>query len=103
MQEVPMSFRLNQHGAVFSTRPRGRQLRQAALSDHVRGRELHISFEGVQSISYSFADEFLGPLMLGSDRVVLDDVAPQLHRIIKSTMQRRNIRIADSELFAVTA
>jgi hypothetical protein len=98
-----MSFRLDQHGAVFSTRPRGRQLRQAALSDHAHGQELHISFEGVQSISYSFADEFLGPLMLSSDRVVLEDVAPQLHRIIKSTLQRRNIRIADSDLFAVTA
>lgn len=98
-----MTFRLDQHGAVFSTRPRGRQLRQAALSDHARGQELHISFEGVQSISYSFADEFLGPLLVGPDRVVLEDVAPHLHRIIKSTMQRRNIRIADAELFAVTA
>jgi hypothetical protein len=98
-----MTFRLDQHGAVFSTRPKGRQLRQEALSSHSPGQELHVSFDGVQSISYSFADEFLGPLLLGPDRVVLEDVPPHLHRIIKSTMQRRNIRIDDSELFAVTA
>lgn len=98
-----MSFRLDQHGAVFSTRPRGRELRQAALSDHARGQELHISFEGVQSISYSFADEFLGPLFLGPDQLVLEDVPPHLHRIIKSTMSRRGIRCNESELFAVTA
>jgi hypothetical protein len=98
-----MSFRLDEHGAVFSTRPRGRELRQAAVADHVRGQDLHISFDGVQSISYSFADEFLGPLLLGSERVVLEDVPPHLHRIIKSTMARRKIRCRDSELFAVTA
>ncbi|MEX2448034.1 MAG: hypothetical protein WD404_04735 [Solirubrobacterales bacterium] len=98
-----MSFRLEQHGAVFSTRPKGRALRQEALSEHVRGEELHVSFAGVQSISYSFADEFLGPLLLGTDRVVLEDVPPHLHRIIKSTMSRRGIRRNDAELFAVTA
>ena len=98
-----MSFRLDQHGAVFSTRPKGRTLRQQALSEHARGEELHISFAGVQSISYSFADEFLGPLLLGSERVILEDVSPNLHRVIKSTLTRRGIRREDSELFAVTA
>ncbi|HEX2392035.1 MAG TPA: DUF4325 domain-containing protein [Solirubrobacterales bacterium] len=99
-----MSFRLDQHGAVFSTRPRGRTLRQQAMAEHARGQEIHVSFEGVQSISYSFADEFLGPLMLGPDRVVLEDVPPQLHRIIKSTLSRRGIRLRDdSDLFAITA
>lgn len=97
-----MSFRLAEHGAVFSTRPKGRSLRQAALAEHVRGGEIHVSFDGVQSISYSFADEFLGPLLLGPDRVILEDVAPHLHRIIKSAVSRRNIRLSDSELFAVT-
>lgn len=97
-----MSFRLAQHGAVFSTRPRGRALRQEALSDHVRGQELHISFAGVQSVSYSFADEFLGPLLLGPDHVILEDVPSNLHRIIKSTMARRNIRTRDADLFAAT-
>lgn len=98
-----MSFRLSQHGAVFSTRPKGRALRQEALSEHTRGEEIHVSFDGIQSISYSFADEFLGPLLLGPDSVVLEDVPPHLHRIIKSTLSRRNIRLADSELFTVTA
>jgi uncharacterized protein DUF4325 len=98
-----MSFRLEQHGAVFSTRPKGRTLRQQALSEHARGQEIYVSFAGVQSISYSFADEFLGPLLLGPDRVVLEDVAPHLHRIINSTLTRRGIRLKESELFAVTA
>lgn len=98
-----MSFRLEDYGAVFSTRPKGKALRQKALSEHVRGQELHISFAGVQSTSYSFVDEFLGPLLLGPDQVVLDDVPAHLHRIIMSTVARRGIRVTESELFAVTA
>jgi len=98
-----MSFRLDQHGAVFSTRPKGQALRKEAVSEHVRGQELHISFAGVQSTSYSFIDEFLGPLLLGPDRVVLEDVPPHLHRIVMSTVSRRGIRLTKSELFAVTA
>lgn len=98
-----MTFQLSDHGAVFSTRPKGRALREAALVEHVRGEEIHVSFDGVQSISYSFADEFLGPLLLGKDRVVLEDVPSHLHRIIRSSVSRRNIRLSDSDLFAITA
>ncbi len=94
-----MTFQLSDHGAVFSTRPKGASMRKLALSPHTRGEELRVSFAGVQSISYSFADEFLGPLMLGPDRVVLDDVPPLLHRIIMSTMRRRGVRTEEREIF----
>jgi hypothetical protein len=98
-----MSFRLDEHGAVFSTRSRGSELRKLALASHPSGDTLRISFSGVQSVSYSFADEFLGPLMLGGDPVILEDVSAPIHRIIMSTMRRRNIRVDEQTLFAACA
>jgi hypothetical protein len=94
-----MVFRLADYGAVFSTRPKGASMRRLVLASHEAGEEIHLSFDGVQSISYSFADEFLGPLMLGSDRVVLDGVALPLHRIIMSTLRRRGVRVDEKEIF----
>jgi len=94
-----MTFLLADHGAVFSTRPLGAQLRDQALARRVSGEVFTISFNGVQSISYSFADEFLGPLMLSSERPKLADVPPQLHRIILGALERRGVRFNESEIF----
>jgi hypothetical protein len=94
-----MTFQLSDHGSVFSTRPKGASVRKIALSQYRSGDEIHVSFAGVKSISYSFADEFLGPLMLGPNRVVLDDVPTSLHRIIMSTLQRRGVRAEEREIF----
>jgi hypothetical protein len=101
--EEPMNFPLEQHGAVFSTRPKGRELRELALSEHARGEDLVVSFAGIESVSYSFADEFLGPLLQGEDRIVLEDVEPRVHRIIASVLRRRAITVDEAELFVVTA
>jgi hypothetical protein len=93
-----MSFALADYGAVFSTRPLGAKLRDEALA-RCAGKDFTISFAGVQSISYSFADEFLGPIMLSSDRPRLDEVPPQLHRIILGALERRGLRTDEHELF----
>lgn len=87
-----MVFQLSDHGAVFSTRPRGADLRKLLLKSHSAGEEIRISFDGVQSVSYSFADEFLGPLVLGPDSVKLDGVSPAIQRIIDGTLRRRGLR-----------
>ncbi|HEX8689219.1 MAG TPA: STAS-like domain-containing protein, partial [Solirubrobacterales bacterium] len=87
----------------FSTRPSGAKLRKMTLEGHVPGDEIRVSFEGVQSISYSFADEFLGPLMLGADDVVLENVPPNLHRIILAALRRRGIRTKPQNLFGSVA
>jgi hypothetical protein len=98
-----MTFCLSDHGAVFSTRPLGARLRDEALAKRSAGESLTISFEGVQSISYSFADEFLGPIMLSPDAAVLANVPPQLHRIILGALERRGLRTTEHELFGVCA
>lgn len=98
-----MTFLLADYGAVFSTRPLGAQLREKAQAGRPRGRSLSISFSGVQSISYSFADEFLGPLMLSADPPTLVDVPVQLHRIILGALERRGLRLNESELFSICA
>lgn len=98
-----MTFSLSDYGAVFSTRPLGAQLRDEALAKRLGGERFEISFEGVQSISYSFADEFLGPIMLGGVDAMLTDVPPQLHRIILGALERRGLRTTEHELFGVCA
>jgi len=89
-----MTFSLSEHGEVFSTRPRGARLRAEALACKARGEDLTISFSGVRSISYSFADEFLGPIMIGNNKAVLEDIPPSLHRVIVGALKRRGVRTA---------
>jgi hypothetical protein len=100
---MQMAFQLSDHGAVFSTRPKGASMRKLVLAEHSRGEEMRVSFEGVQSISYSFADEFLGPLVLGPDPVRLECVPSQLQRIILSTLQRRGVRGEAAEILGSVA
>ena len=98
-----MIFRLSDHGAVFSTRPKGASLRKLLLAQRSAGEEIHISFDKVQSVSYSFADEFLGPLVLGPDPVKLEDVPPAVGRIIEGTLRRRGLRTSQVEKLSAAA
>lgn len=95
-----MTFSLADHGSVFSTRPRGAALRAEALASTEDGEELRISFAGVKSVSYSFADEFLGPLLVGEQaRASLEEVPPSLHRVILGALRRRGLQIKSRDLF----
>lgn len=61
-----MNFRLVNHGSVFSTRDRGIRLLADLAKERAQNqedRELTIDFEGVHSVTSSFADEFVGKLM----------------------------------------
>lgn len=98
-----MVFRLSDHGAVFSTRPKGASLRKLLLSQRSVGEEIRISFAEVQSVSYSFVDEFLGPLVLGSDPVKLEDVPPAVGRIIDGTLRRRGLRASQVSKLSAAA
>lgn len=84
-----MTFRLADHGSVFSTRPMGAGLRKILLGSRDVGEEIEVSFEGVQSVSHSFADEFLGPLILSSDEVRITGASPAVDRIIQGVLRRR--------------
>jgi STAS-like domain of unknown function (DUF4325) len=65
-----MHYRVADHGRVFSTRDRGSRV----LADFVSVYERHdwssivLDFEGVRSMTPSFADEFVGELLVRSER-----------------------------------
>lgn len=87
-----MEFRLSEHGRVFSTRPRGRELREGLLQRLDAGERVVISFEGVARVSQSFSDEFLGALLsdIGPDRVLVDgEMVPAVARVLSRALDRR--------------
>lgn len=96
-----MDYRLAQHGQVFSTRPRGLELRcgiESALSPH---ESVVVSFESVARVSQSFSDEFLGALIaeLGVGRVtVTGPISPSVERVLNRALGRRGF--ADAILVA---
>lgn len=87
-----MEFRLSEHGRVFSTRPRGRELREELLQRLAPEDRAVISFDGVARVSQSFSDEFLGALLseIGPDRVLVDgEIAPAVVRVLARALSRR--------------
>ncbi len=97
-----MTFQLSHFGTVFSTRPLGERIRAEAIAQRDGDETLVISFADVRSISYSFADEFLGPIM-AKGNVHLEDVAPALHPVILGALERRGVEVDADELFGVCA
>lgn len=100
-----MLFRLADHGEVFSTRARGQELLAQLEADANDATTVEITFEGVRSISYSFADAFLGEVMhrvqsgAYSFDLRLEDVPPQSRRVILSSLANRGIDIDPRDLF----
>lgn len=87
-----MEFQLSEYGRVFSTRPRGRELREGLLQRLASEDRVVISFDGVARVSQSFSDEFLGALLsdIGPDRVLVDgEMAPAVARVLGRALHRR--------------
>lgn len=87
---------LADRGSVFSMRDRGRRL-LADLRDEIeRDDELVLDFEGVISLSHSFADEFVGELAEQAARgklphpEVINAAAP-IHQAINRSFRARGI------------
>jgi hypothetical protein len=98
-----MEFRLSEYGRVFSTRPRGRELREELLQRLAPEDRVVISFDGVARVSQSFSDEFLGALLsdIGSDRVLVDgEIAPAVARVLGRALGRRGF---DREILLAVA
>jgi hypothetical protein len=97
-----MDFQLAEYGMVFSTRPRGLELRQGIEADLSPDESVVVSFESVARVSQSFSDEFLGALIaeLGVARVsVAGPIAPGVERVLSRALGRRGF--ADAILAAV--
>jgi hypothetical protein len=87
-----MDFRLSDYGRVFSTRLRGREIRQELLKRLANDDRVVISFVSVARVSQSFSDEFLGALLsdIGPDRVLIDgEMAPAVARVLGRALHRR--------------
>ncbi len=96
-----MRFEFRQRGDVFSTRERGSRVR-AEIVETLRGTEqdepLLLDFEGVQLISFSFADEVIGRLVqdraageLGERAIVVLNASDEVIHPIRSSMERRKL------------
>lgn len=100
-----MDFRLSQYGKVFSTRPRGLDIRQSLRARLEPGEPVTISFASVHKVSQSFSDEFLGALIseLGLERVRVDSaMAPSVQRVLNRALRHRGLDGID-EVGAVAA
>lgn len=97
-----MRFSLVDHGLVFSTRSRGSRMRADLLEMMGGGSpQVTIDFDGVQSASYSFLDEFIGKLVesMTPNAPRLVNVPPMIARTIESSLRRRGLD-ADGTLAA---
>jgi hypothetical protein len=87
-----MDFQLAQYGHVFSTRPRGLELRRELEAELSPEENVVVSFDEVARVSQSFSDEFLGALIseLGVSRVsIAGEVAPAVERVLLRALRRR--------------
>jgi anti-anti-sigma regulatory factor len=96
-----MVFPLAPHGRVFSTRPLGAELLHAVQQLAADADCIKIDFEGVQQVSYSFADEFAGALVeraRNSDwhgQLLFANVSPKIARVIEGSLRRRGLDIGE--------
>jgi hypothetical protein len=98
-----MDFQLADHGQVFSTRPKARELREALEQQLSADDELAISFDSVARVSQSFSDEFLGGLLsnLGPERIAIDgSIAPSVERVLTRALRHRGFAV--DEILAAT-
>ena len=100
-----MDFQLSEYGKVFSTRPRGLEIRKALLEQLSPGGTATVSFDSVLRVSQSFSDEFLGALIsdLGPGRVQIEGkMAPAVERVLNRALQHRGFNSVD-EISVVAA
>ena len=90
-----MEYRLADQGHVFSSRDRGARLRADLREKTGDGSlaDVVINFEDILSVTYSFADEFIGQLVQdagdGIPRCV--NVAPGIARTIERSLKKRSL------------
>jgi hypothetical protein len=92
--DMALLFRLGEFGRAFATRGRGKELRSELLVRAGDTAVVTVDFEGITNVSYSFADEFLGPLMAARDHddtlaIKLVNMTAPVDRVVQSAMSRR--------------
>ncbi len=82
-------FKLNKWGDFLGTRELGVEIRQEIINILKINSSVTIDFEGINMISHSFADEFVGKLVgeltsnIFKDKIRFSKVAPEIAPIIR--------------------
>jgi hypothetical protein len=89
-------FPLSEFGTSFATRGRGEELREQALERADGSATLIVDFAGVRHVSYSFADEFAGKLVVEADDLAVEVVnaSESVGRTVEDAVQRRTAPLA---------
>jgi hypothetical protein len=98
-----MHFRLADYGEIFSTRTRGREVREDLERSLQANESVVVDFDCVAKVSQSFSDEFLGALIAATepDRVVVEGMTPAVERVISRALRRRGFHsVLDRRLAA---
>jgi hypothetical protein len=88
---------LGRHGQAFSTRARAEQIRAEIEQLVADGRDVLIDFEGVRSVSYSFADELIGVFASHYEanhhalRPVVIGLSAQAQRVVLGSLEQRGL------------
>lgn len=88
---------LGRHGQAFSTRARAEQIRAEIEQLAAGGSDVLIDFEGVRSVSYSFADELIGVFASryeadhDSLRPVVIGLTAQAQRVLLGSLEQRGL------------
>lgn len=101
--EQPMRIELASYGRVFSTRDHGLRL-LAEIEHELSGAEsIVVDFRDVLSVSYSFADEFVGGLAQRAQagataHVTVEHADGSIRDTIELSLRKRGIEPAEAEL-----
>lgn len=88
---------LGHHGQAFSTRARAEQIRAEIEQLAAGASDVLIDFEGVRSVSYSFADELIGVFASryeadhDSLRPVVIGLTAQAQRVMLGSLEQRGL------------
>lgn len=99
-------FVAREHGATFATRGRGAELRERILEASDAGSPVIFDFDGVLTVSASFADEFLGKIAVDAEsrkslrEIEVRNASEKVNDVIDRVLERRRF-IADHGPVAV--
>lgn len=88
---------LGRHGQAFSTRARAEQIRAEIEQLAAGASDVLIDFEGVRSVSYSFADELVGVFASRYEadhdrlRPVVIGLSAQAQRVLLGSLEQRGL------------
>lgn len=98
---VPPRFQLGRRGQAFATRELAEKFRREVEQISDSAVRVLIDFEGVRSVSYSFADEFVGVLASRYSenpdlpRPVVIGLTAQAQRVLMGSLGQRGVSDED--------